>query len=364
MLEASTTEYRELDHAQVLSGDNVWGPMSISDGKMVLRDMTKMVCIEVGGAAHAGTGGTPLVYLLAGLGNANCPLSTPAADESRMRYHKLRAVSRRGSAPGEFAESLRGLALDDADRLYAVGDSKLCVFSQTGEPVANWATEQPGYSVGVAADGTVYVGEEGQIEVFDHAGKRLNVWRDIERLGLITAIGFTADNVLLADAEVRCIHRYDKSGKFRNDIGKDNKMHGFLVPNRCLDLAVDRAGVISATNPGMHRVQRFTLDGKLVGQFGHFDGVDPAGFGGCCNPTNIALTPAGQTVVTEKAGPRVKVYDAEGDFVALKGRDDHFVAVVELLFVSLHLKMLQGLGSLGVVPGDPDRSARRLQPVR
>jgi outer membrane protein assembly factor BamB len=48
LLEANTTEYRELDHAQVLSGDNVWGPMALSNGKLVLRDMAKMVCIEVG----------------------------------------------------------------------------------------------------------------------------------------------------------------------------------------------------------------------------------------------------------------------------------------------------------------------------
>ena len=48
LIEASTTEYRELDHAQVLSGDNVWGPMALSNGKLVLRDMAKMVCIEVG----------------------------------------------------------------------------------------------------------------------------------------------------------------------------------------------------------------------------------------------------------------------------------------------------------------------------
>jgi outer membrane protein assembly factor BamB len=49
LVEASTTEYKELSSAQVLSGDNVWGPMALSDGKMVLRDMTKMVCLNVRG---------------------------------------------------------------------------------------------------------------------------------------------------------------------------------------------------------------------------------------------------------------------------------------------------------------------------
>lgn len=49
LIEASTTEYKELASAQVLKGQDVWGPMALSDGKLVLRDTTSMVCIEVGG---------------------------------------------------------------------------------------------------------------------------------------------------------------------------------------------------------------------------------------------------------------------------------------------------------------------------
>ncbi len=49
LAEASTTGYKELASAQVLSGHDVWGPMALSDGKLVLRDMTKMVCLDVRG---------------------------------------------------------------------------------------------------------------------------------------------------------------------------------------------------------------------------------------------------------------------------------------------------------------------------
>lgn len=48
LVEASTKEYKELASAQVLSGHDVWGPMALSNGKLVLRDLTKMVCIQVG----------------------------------------------------------------------------------------------------------------------------------------------------------------------------------------------------------------------------------------------------------------------------------------------------------------------------
>jgi outer membrane protein assembly factor BamB len=47
MIEASTTGYNELGSAQVLSGQEVWGPMALSGGKMVLRDLSKMICIDL-----------------------------------------------------------------------------------------------------------------------------------------------------------------------------------------------------------------------------------------------------------------------------------------------------------------------------
>ncbi len=48
LIEADTTAYKELASAPVLSGNDVWGPMALSNGRLVLRDMKQMVCIEVG----------------------------------------------------------------------------------------------------------------------------------------------------------------------------------------------------------------------------------------------------------------------------------------------------------------------------
>ena len=265
---------------------------------------------------------TCALSLLAVVWHAICLSTALAGDEPKMRYVKLRIIAGQGSAPDRFAEELRGLAVDGSDRIYAVGDTKLAVFTPDGEFVCGWRTERPGYCVAVRADGTVYVGEEGQIEVFEPDGRRREVWRDPERLGLVTAIGFAGEDVVIADTQARCLRRYDQRGNWRSDLGKDNRMKGFLVPNRYLDFAVDARGVIHAANAGMHRVQRFSVDGELLGEFGRFDGVDPAGFPGCCNPTNIALTPRGQIVVTEKAGPRVKVYDAHGELVAVVADND------------------------------------------
>ena len=49
LIEANTTGYKELASAQVLSGHDVWGPMALSDGKLIVRDLTKMVALDVRG---------------------------------------------------------------------------------------------------------------------------------------------------------------------------------------------------------------------------------------------------------------------------------------------------------------------------
>jgi len=49
LIEASVTGYNELASAQVLAGEEVWAPMALSDGKLVLRDLTQMICLDVRG---------------------------------------------------------------------------------------------------------------------------------------------------------------------------------------------------------------------------------------------------------------------------------------------------------------------------
>jgi outer membrane protein assembly factor BamB len=49
LIEASTTGYNELASAQVLTGQEVWAPMALSGGRLVLRDLSRMVCVDVRG---------------------------------------------------------------------------------------------------------------------------------------------------------------------------------------------------------------------------------------------------------------------------------------------------------------------------
>ena len=215
----------------------------------------------------------------------------------------------------QFSNTLTGVAVDPHGQLYASGDSEIRSFDAAGHIAQRWQTSRPVLCVAVASDGAVYAGEERQIEIFDRAGKLLHTWRGPKLAGRITAIGFTGDSVLAGDTWDRAIQRFDRTGKFLNTIGKDNPVNGLLIPNGVVDFAVARNGEIHAANPGKHRVERYAPTGELLGHIGRFDGNDPAGFTGCCNPTNVAVGAALYTA--EKGAPRVKAYDFQGALLAV-----------------------------------------------
>jgi hypothetical protein len=232
-----------------------------------------------------------------------------------MQYRQIQVIGGKGSGPDKFAGVLRGITVDGHGQLYAAGDSEVKVFDAAGRIRRRWTTFAPAVSVAVAEDGSVYVGGLRQIEIFQQDGKPIRTWSDENLLGRVTAIGFHGDSVFAGDAADRTIRHFDRSGKFRNNIGKENLVNGFLIPNGAVDFGVDARGVIHAANPGKHRVEQYASGGELLGKFGHFSASDPSGFTGCCNPTNIAVRD--HVYVTEKAGPRVKAYDFDGKLLAV-----------------------------------------------
>lgn len=68
-----------------------------------------------------------------------------------------------------------------------------------------------------------------------------------------------------------------------------------------------------------HRVGRYDRDGKKLGDFGKSGrgNSDPACFGGCCNPMNVRVGPAG--VYTAESEGIVKLFGPSGEFRVLVG---------------------------------------------
>ena len=47
LAEASATGFKKLAQAKVLAGPDAWGPMALADGRLILRDMNQMICLDV-----------------------------------------------------------------------------------------------------------------------------------------------------------------------------------------------------------------------------------------------------------------------------------------------------------------------------
>ncbi len=223
------------------------------------------------------------------------------------------------------AKKLKGIALDAEVNLYAAGADGVKLCTADGKLLREWPASGPATCIALDGDGNVYVGQQTKVEVFDREGKLLRSWgkegRDPGELNWVTGIAVFESNVLVADAGNRCIHRFDTTGDFIADIAKrdpEAKLDGLICPSPYCGLAVDKTGVIYVTNPGLTRVERYSLDGKLLGFWG-VGGAQPQQFSGCCNPTAVALFGDGRIVTAEKIIPRVKVYDANGQMRAFIG---------------------------------------------
>lgn len=235
-----------------------------------------------------------------------------------MPYRLLRTFGGKGTGPGEFSSAITGMALDTRGRLLVTSGPHVQAFDAgSGSPLARWSTRNPALCIALDAKQRVYTGHEGSVEIHDPSGALVRTWESVERLAQVTSIAFAKDSVYIADSRNRLIRRYSLSGEWLSDIGGDNPTRGFVIPNGVLTCAVDSAGVLHAANPGKHRIERYSPEGKVLSKVGKFNQLDPAGFPGCCNPTYLALDAEGNLYVTEKAPPRAKVLSPEGRLLSL-----------------------------------------------
>jgi outer membrane protein assembly factor BamB len=48
LVDATPSGYVQLAEAKVMDGIEAWGPMAVAFNRLILRDMNKMVCLDIG----------------------------------------------------------------------------------------------------------------------------------------------------------------------------------------------------------------------------------------------------------------------------------------------------------------------------
>jgi hypothetical protein len=241
-----------------------------------------------------------------------------STDPSLVHYREFSTFKSPGSDP-------RCLALDESSQLWIASGRNLIEVS--GEGAVQSEFSAPGEVRSLAAGGEhLYVALRDQVVVFDRKGVQRALWPALGGKAYFTGIAAGEDDVFVADAGNRIVHRFDSSGKPVNRIGARDKARdipGFIVPSPFFSVALGRDGLLRVTNPGRHRVELYTPEGDLELAWGR-PGAAIQNFCGCCNPIDLALLPDGRTVTFEKGIPRVKVHAATGEFESVVAGPETF----------------------------------------
>jgi len=225
---------------------------------------------------------------------------------------------------GSFATELsgvRGLAAGPGDRIYVAGEKVVRVFDSDGRRLAEMSVkgEPTCLAVGGAQHvhpGRVYAGAGGRVFLFDPQGSALGNWTEgLNDTSVLTSLAVDDEAVFAADAGNRVVLRFNADGKLLGRIGEPDEargLRGFVIPSAHFDVAVTADGLLRVANPGARRIETFTPEGDLLGDWGK-SSPEIDGFFGCCNPADFAVLPDGRFVTAEKGIPRIKIYSPKGD---------------------------------------------------
>jgi len=241
-------------------------------------------------------------------------------DPRLVRYVEMPAID-----PG-LAE-VRGIAAGEGDRIFASGDRVVRILGRNGARIGEIAIDGEPRCLAIAPSGRLYVGvraadggiSQDHIRVFGSARDPIARWEGLGERAVVTSIAATDDDIFVADAGNRLVYRYDPSGKMVLKIGErdeDRDYFGFQIPSPYFDVGVDREGILWIVNPGMLRVEEYSLDGCKGSSWGEPSPAIEA-FCGCCNPAHFAIARDGGFITSEKGLARVKRYDRDGRFVCV-----------------------------------------------
>lgn len=221
-------------------------------------------------------------------------------------------------------QTTHAIAVGGDGRIYIAGDEKLGIYTPGFAVPMEIELGAAPTCIEVEADGTVAVGV-GHIVIFmDPMGVETARWAVPAKNAILTSIVMDKSNVFVADAVNKIVWRLDRKGQVLGKIGEkdpDRNIPGIMVPSPYFDIATYPDGLLRVVNPGRHWIEAYTVEGHREWYWGRA-GIDIEGFSGCCNPVALAVLPDGGFVTAEKGLVRVKVYDADGEFVGVVAGPD------------------------------------------
>ena len=213
------------------------------------------------------------------------------------------------------AEELKGIAVS-GKQIIVVSEKLLLKYDYSGKELLRKELQDTAECVTVDANNEIWVGTRHSLALFDQGGTLLKRWNSFGDRSVITSVAVLGETVYVADAGNRIVYQCNTSGQILSKIGEKNEqkgVSGYIIPSPYFEVAIDNDGFLWAANTGRHSLENYNADGSLRTSWG-VASFKIEGFCGCCNPAHFAIMADNSFITSEKAMPRIKLYDQHGVF--------------------------------------------------
>jgi len=239
--------------------------------------------------------------------------------DAALRVPENMIIAKEASRFATGLTELRALAVGPEDRIYAAGDKAVVLLGSDGKQISKIELGAVPNCLGVAPDGTIYVGLMDHIEVFDAKGAKKAAWEKMSTSTWLTSIAIASDGIYAADFGNKTVVHLSPEGKLLGRLGGVGPAPGtgkYEVPSPYFDVAIDPQGKPWVAHVGKNRIESYKDDGSLDVTMGK-QGNNLQGFSGCCNPSHITIRKDGSFVTSEKGLVRVKIHKPDGELVGV-----------------------------------------------
>lgn len=201
--------------------------------------------------------------------------------------------------------------------IYILFEKQLQIIDDSGneKQLILW-DDLPALCMSVGSKGEMYVAFDSMIRKYSPEAVILAESDTLDDESAITSMAIGTDRIFAADGGRRQVLVFDLQlnniNLFRGESGVSSS-HGFILPGNQFSLRINQEGELWITNPGIHQIQNYTVDGRLRRNWG-IASFGPEGFSGCCNPSFIEFLSDGSYVTSEKGMVRIKIHHESGKF--------------------------------------------------
>lgn len=208
---------------------------------------------------------------------------------------------------------IRGLALAADSRLFVAADFLIVEYDHEGNETRRFEVNTAARCLAVHPDGkSLYLGAGDHVDVLDLDNGRISSWASLGDNAFIASVAATDRLVIVGDSGYRKLWVFDTEGKILFEIANGGAAGTDAnVPSTYFDVAAAADGTFWATDAGRHGVIHYSPEGQSLGHWGKAGNTIDA-FGGCCNPTHLAVDTDNRIYTVEKKPDLVKVYDVSG----------------------------------------------------